>query len=155
MRRRHFLSLFAATSLAPVAADALTLQTIEHPLRPAGAPAGALSWDLLASAGPERFAGDRLSRFPESLRALDGQDVLLAGFMFPVGEGDSHSRFLLSGFAWHCGLCSLQDTTQLVDVTSLAPVPFTPGTLALRGRLHLVEDPGLRLFYRLGEARAA
>lgn len=155
MRRRHLLTCIAASALAPLSAQALTLQTIPHPLRPAGAPDGALSWDMLAGAGYERLSGGRLSRFPDEVQALDGAEVTIAGFMFPVGEGETHSRFLLSGFAWHCSVCSLQDLTQLIDVTTVQPLAFTEGTLTLRGRLALVEEPSEKLFYRLHDARPA
>jgi hypothetical protein len=153
MRRRQLLTCIAASALAPLSANALTIQTIPHPLRPANVPDGALSWDVLAGAGHERLAGGRLSRFPDAVQALDGAEVTLAGFMFPVSDGDTHSRFLLSGLAWHCGVCSLQDLTQLVDVTTVQPVAFTGTTLTLRGRLELVEAPEEKLFYRLHDAR--
>jgi hypothetical protein len=155
MRRRHFLSLFALPAALPGAAGALTMQTIDHPLRPAPSMGGALSWDLLGQAGPERLINGRLLRVPEAVAALNGRDVVLDGFMFPVTAGELHRHFLLSGFSWHCATCATRDLTQLVEVVAATGQPFVPEAIVLRGTFTLLDDPSSRLFYRLSDARPA
>lgn len=154
MRRRRFLSLFGLPALLPAGASAITLQEIPHPRAAVAAPAGALSWDLLGTAGPLQVAGTGLSRFPAEIRALGGTEVTLYGYLYPLDDGPAHRRFLIGGLAYHCAQCMTGDPTQFVLAAAAEPVAYRDEPMLVQGRLELIEDPASRLFYRLSGARA-
>lgn len=163
MRRRQFLTaagLSAAGFACTSPALALSLETApaivaDHLRVPAPAVDGALDWDQLATAGESMFRDGTISRFPAALRQLDGQEVVLAGFMMPFRDGVQHSEFMLAGMQFHCTSCMLGDLRRIVAVKAARPVTYAERPLAIRGRLHLLEDGASPLYYRLETASAA
>ncbi len=160
MLRRHFLSSFsvaaAAGGLVALPVQAMSLEPAPSHLR-LGVPdmAGALDWSLLAQAGETRFRDGEISRFPAALRALDGQDVLLGGYMMPFSDAARHQQFLLGGLQFHCASCLSNDLTRVVAVRAAEAVTRSEAPLMVRGRLSLIEEQQSPLFYRLDDARAA
>lgn len=161
MQRRQFLSAFTvaaggfALAGTPVAAArAMSLEPAPAHLRLAAPPAdGALDWELLAAAGPERFRDGAISRFPATLRDLDGQPVLLSGYMMPIRQEAQHREFLLGGLQFHCAGCMMGDLGRIVAVRSRKPVALTGDPLQLHGTLRLLEGQASALYYRLDDAR--
>ena len=164
MRRRQFLtaaSLSAAAGFACTSpALALSLETApatvaDHLRVPAPAVKGALDWDRLAAAGESLFRDGTISRFPAVLRRLDGQQVVLAGFMMPFREAKTHQEFMLGAMQFHCTTCMLGDLRRIVAVKAARPVAYDERPLAIRGTLRLLEDEASPLYYRLDAATAA
>lgn len=166
MRRRQFLATSAAGltlgGFACTATPALALSLETAPpsvaahLR-AAAPSvdGALDWDQLARAGESMFRDGQISRFPADLRALDGKDVALAGYMMPFSDAAEHREFMLGAMKFHCPACMMGDLNKLVAVKAAKPVAQSESPLVIRGRLHLLEDVISPLYYRLEAARPA
>jgi hypothetical protein len=118
-----------------------------------------LSWELLAeldlgftSKGPGQT--EVQIRFPDAVKALDGKEVRLAGYMQPLDGGEKHSRFLLSAFPPTCPFCLPGGPAEIVEVEMKQPVKFSYETLTLKGRLTLLQDDPSGLLYRLSEAQA-
>ena len=159
MRRRQFLTASAAGfACTATAGPALALSLEEAPAHLRLGPPdieGALDWNLLARAGESMFRDGRISRFPAALHALDGQDVMLAGYMMPFRDGERHSEFMLGALQFHCPACMMGDLNRLVAVKAATPIAQTDGPLAIRGRLRLLEDSASPLYYRLDAATAA
>lgn len=156
MRRRQFLAASAAGFACTAAAgpaSALSLQEAPAHLR-LGPPdiEGALDWAQLARAGTSMFRDGRISRFPADLHALDGREVMLAGYMMPLTDGERHSEFMLGALQFHCAGCMMGELNRLVAVRAAEPVAHAHGPLVLRGRLRLLEDEASPLFYRLEDA---
>lgn len=162
MLRRQFLSSFtvsAAAAGAVFAADpakAISLEPAPEHLR-LGVPAvdGALDWDLLGQAAETRFVDGAMSRFPEALRKLDGQEVRISGYMMPFKDGKTHKEFLLGALQFHCVSCMASDLSRLMAVRAEKPVTYSERPLLLRGTLRLLEDGQSPLYYRLDAAQAA
>lgn len=162
MRRRQFLSATAAGFACSAAASpalALSLETapaeVAAHLRVAAPPVpGALDWSQLAMAGESRFRDDSISRFPAALRRLDGQEVVLAGYMMPFNDGPQHTEFMLGAMQFHCTTCMLGDLSRVVAVTAARPVAYAERPLVIGGRLRLLEDDASPLYYRLEAATA-
>lgn len=155
MQRRLFLSLFSAATLAPLGAQALTVQAA-HARQPAPGDHDGIGWDLLAQAGGIHLVDGRLSRFPAEINELAARDsVQIIGYMYPFSDAGPHDRFLLSAYAYHCAACMASEPARLVLVEAAQPVGFTAGPVALTGKLVLVEDAEARLYYRLTSAAIA
>lgn len=160
MLRRGFLSAFSITTagafvLPGEGARAMSLEPrTQHPRASLDAAnTGGLDWDLLAQAGETRFVDGRMSRFPAALRALNGREVSLLGYMMPFTEATAHREFLLGALQFHCSGCMMGDLARLVAVKASESVKATDAPVLVRGRLHLIEQDQSPLFYRLENAR--
>ncbi|WP_298720121.1 hypothetical protein [uncultured Ferrovibrio sp.] len=162
MHRRHFLSSFTVAAAAGTAvfaanpARAISLEPAPAHLR-LSAPSveGALDWDLLGLAGETRFVDGAISRFPEALRQLDGQEVRITGYMMPFQDGEAHEEFLLGALQFHCVSCMASDLSRLIAVRAKVPVTYSERPVLLRGILRLLEDAQSPLYYRLDAAQPA
>jgi hypothetical protein len=159
MRRRQFLTASAAGFACTAAAGpalALSLEEAPAHLR-LGAPAvdGTLDWSLLARAGDSMFRDGQISRFPADLRAMDGREITLAGYMMPFRDAAQHSEFMLGALQFHCAACMMGDLSRIVAVKAARPVAYADAPLVIRGRLRLLEDSASPLYYRLDAAIAA
>jgi uncharacterized protein len=119
---------------------------------------GAVSWDTLreleiAFESPLPGQTSVTTSFTTELQQLDGQEVKLVGFLYPLEAGETHERFLLSAFPPGCPFCLPGGPTDLVDVESSSPVPFSYDPIVVIGRFELLIDDDSGLLYRLHEAR--
>ena len=121
-------------------------------------PEGAISWDLLGNMDVEvEVIGPLRSVFhvdytPE-VKALDGQEVEVMGFIFPLAAGVEHEHFLLTAWPPSCPFCLPAGPSQMVDVHAAEPVAFTDGAVLMRGTFEVLEDDPQGMYYRMRAAR--
>jgi uncharacterized protein len=120
-------------------------------------PDGVVSWDVLGELdvrtevlGPLRavFHTD----YSAEIEALDGKDVKLMGFLFPLEGKLEHERFLLTAWPPSCPFCLPAGPTQMVEVFCAEPITFTEGAILVDGRFELLHDDASGLYYRLHDA---
>jgi hypothetical protein len=93
-------------------------------------------------------------KFPEALKARDGQDVKITGFMYPLKAGETHDYFLLSALPPSCPFCLPGGSMTLIEVKCAEPVEYTMEPVMLEGIFSLLEDDPSGLYYRITEAKA-
>ena len=120
-------------------------------------PEGAVSWDVLDKLdvrtevlGPLRATFH--TEYSAEIDALDGQDVKLMGFLFPLEGKLEHERFLLTAWPPSCPFCLPAGPTQMVEVFCAEPIAFTEGAILVGGRFELLHDDPSGLYYRLHDA---
>ena len=154
-RRRvpHLLAFAAAAFLAAFTPQ----QEKDHP--PVVEPSGAVSWQALSSletsvkvTGP--LQSEMTVDVAPQVRALDGKEVKIAGFIYPLEGGETHARFLLSAYPPSCPFCLPGGAAELVEVLCADPVRFSNEPVTLAGRFSVLKDDPGGLLYRLTEARA-
>ena len=152
--KRHCLALAAALALA-----AFTPQQAPKDHAPVTEPDGALSWQALANletsvrtVGPLRT--EMTMDVAPQVRALDGSQVKIAGFIYPLEGGETHRRFLLSAYPPSCPFCLPGGPAELVEVECAEAVKFSYEPVTLSGRFSVLKDDPGGLLYRLSEARA-
>lgn len=92
--------------------------------------------------------------FKPDLQALDGTEILIQGFMFPLTADERQSRFLFGPFPASCPFHYHVTNNLIVEVHMARPLAFTYDAVNLRGRLELVpQDDQFNVFYRLKDAR--
>jgi uncharacterized protein len=120
-------------------------------------PEGVVGWDTLGNLdvttevlGPLRaiFHTD----YSEEVKALDGQEVKLMGFIFPLEGSLEHERFLLTAWPPSCPFCLPAGPSQMVEVLCAEPVEFTEGAVLMTGRFEVLEDDPSGLYYRMHDA---
>jgi hypothetical protein len=165
------LALLLGTSLMTWAGSTAALS--EEPLQESGlidpsqipsvhntmyqVPEGVVGWDTLGKLdvttevlGPLKaiFHTD----YSEEIKALDGKEVKIMGFIYPLKGGLSHERFLLTAWPPSCPFCLPAGPSQMVEVVCEEPVEFTEGAILMTGRFELLEDDPSGMYYRMHEA---
>ena len=119
-----------------------------------GAPPDLVLWGDLARAGLTRKHGQyKLVYVPEKLRGLNGKRASLVGYMTAIGQGERHTRFLLSAQPLICDECHVvASPTATAEINTLRPQRQTDEPLMVQGTLEIVEDNPNGLVYRLNKA---
>ncbi|MFV8834261.1 DUF3299 domain-containing protein [Aquisalimonas sp.] len=131
-----------------------------HPLEPMEERAqdlpevdGAVSWDLISSVETREGASGMLEPlFDDDIRALDGEQVKLQGFMMPLDNSERQRHFLVSRTPPSCFFCLPGGPETVVEVELEEPLAFTFDPILLSGRMRLMENSDMGLFYRLDDA---
>lgn len=157
------LLAFVHAAVAPVAAFTVTQEPLA--IRPLAQDIddslleGAVSWDTLRDlemAHESTLPGQTTIKtsFKPAILELDGKEVKLVGFIYPLEAGATHRRFLLSAAPPSCPFCLPGGATDLVEVNAATPVDFTWDLMAVKGRFAVLHDDPSGLLYRLDGARA-
>ncbi len=92
--------------------------------------------------------------FPDDLKQLDGQEILVKGYMFPLGQQEKQPHFLLGPFPVSCPYHYYVTPSLLIEVHAKKPVRFSYDAVSIRGKLELVpKDDEYNVFYRLNQAQ--
>jgi uncharacterized protein len=121
-------------------------------------PDGVIGWDLLGEMDVEvEVLGPLRSVFhvdyTDAVKALDGQEVRVMGFLFPLEGGLRHERFLLTAWPPSCPFCLPAGPSQMVEVLCEKPVDFSEGAILMAGTLSVLEDDPSGMYYRMENAR--
>ena len=123
----------------------------------AAGPDDSVSWQQLSDAEILEGRTARLKmRYGSGIKALDGQDITITGYMFPLEGAENQSRFLLSAYPPSCPYCLPAGPAELIEVTDSGGIPFTYDPVTLHGTFHLIrkpEDLMDGMFYRMSDAR--
>jgi hypothetical protein len=123
------------------------------------APEGVVNWHVLGATKEIPAKSKDYSymkpEFTDALEKLDGKQITIKGFMFPLGENKDQTLFLFGPFPVSCPFHYHVTPSLTVEVhADRNPVGFSYDPIVLSGRLQLVrDDPDNGVFYRLMEAR--
>jgi uncharacterized protein len=121
-------------------------------------PEGVVGWDTLGKLDVRteviaplqaRFHTD----YSNEIKALDGREVKLMGFIYPLEGGLEHQRFLLTAWPPSCPFCLPAGPSQMVEVFCKEPVDFTDGAIMMAGKFELLKDDPSGMYYRMREAK--
>lgn len=119
---------------------------------------GVVSWHTFSDLdytyeSPFPGATSYTKKFSDALKSLDGEEIKLAGFIYPLEQAENQTHFLFSGFPPGCPFCLPAGPDQLVEVFMEEPVPYTDGPVIVTGRFELLHNDPSGLMYRLHDAR--
>ena len=124
-------------------------------------PDGGLDWNVLADTKVIEFeeeadgltnSGSR-PEFPATVSALDGKEVVMQGYMFPLEESDAQSQFLFGPFPASCPFHYHVGPNLVIEAHAKKAINYEPEPVTLKGRLELVpRDDEYNVFYRLNDA---
>lgn len=122
-------------------------------------PEGGVSWQILATTQEKEVIvgkvedGDLISVRPEftpDVQNLDGQVIVMQGYMFPLEQKEEQSRFLFGPFPMSCPYHYHVGPSMVIEAFAKAPIKFSFDALTLTGTLELVPaDDEYNVFYRL------
>jgi hypothetical protein len=121
-------------------------------------PEGVVGWDTLGSLDVRTEVIAPLQAvfhtdYSAEIKALDGRDVKLMGFIYPLQGGLEHERFLLTAWPPSCPFCLPAGPSQMVEVLCDQPVEFTDGAIVMAGRFEVLKDDPSGMYYRMHEAK--
>jgi hypothetical protein len=121
-------------------------------------PEGAIGWDLLGDLDVRSESIAPLQTvfhtdYRPEVKALDGHEAKVMGFLFPLEGGLEHDHFLLTAWPPSCPFCLPAGPSQMVEVFCAQPVAFTDGAIMMAGTFELLHEDPSGLYYRLHDAR--
>jgi hypothetical protein len=121
-------------------------------------PEGVVGWDTLGELDVRTEVIAPLQAifhtdYSKEIKALDGEQVKLMGFIYPLEGGLEHERFLLTAWPPSCPFCLPAGPSQMVEVFCAEPVEFTEGAILMAGRFEVLEDDPTGMYYRMHDAQ--
>lgn len=112
-------------------------------------PPGTISWSVLGKARTVQRADKRTGpQYTPEIKALNGQNVKLYGFMMPLDGGSrKQKRFLLVAWPPHCSFCMPGGPELMAEVLADKPIDYSIEPVILAGKLQVLEDD--IVYYRL------
>ena len=88
--------------------------------------------------------------FAEEVKALDGQEIIIKGYIIPVEGYKGHKEFVFSAYPYNmCFFCGGAGPETVMEVYADEAVEYTPDPITLRGKLELNAEDANRLIYAL------
>jgi len=113
---------------------------------------GVVSWKTLGEVKPVRQKDKFVPAFGKTVATLDKKEVKLQGFMMPLDMGEKQQRFILSALPPTCSFCLPGGPEQMVEVQAKSPVKYGFEPIVLSGKLAVLKDDPMGLYYRLTDA---
>ncbi len=113
---------------------------------------GVVSWNTLAKVKQVKAKDRILPEFTKDISALNDQEVKVQGFMMPLEPGEKQKHFLLSVNPQTCAYCLPAGPEGVVEVNSKTPVKYTFEPVVVTGKMTILKDDPMGLYYRLSNA---
>ena len=111
-----------------------------------------VSWKLLGQVELVKVKDRYVPQFAAGVAALDKKEVKVQGFMMPLEMGDRQKRFILSAMPVDCAFCVPGGPDQLVEIQAKNPVKYGFEAIVVSGKLAVLRDDPMGLYYRLTDA---
>ena len=123
----------------------------DHPASSLEVP-GVVPWYTLTKVGLVQRDGKAGLQFGDGIRALDGKEVKLRGYITPLQLGTNQKHFLLSTRPSSCAYCIPAGPDEMVEVYSKTAVKYSLDPVTVAGRFTVLDNDAGGLFYRMGDA---
>jgi len=104
----------------------------------------------------DEFLGFKIDKpvFSEEIKALDGKDVTVKGFIIPVEGYKGHTEFIFSAYPYSmCFFCGGAGPESVMEVQAIEAINYTAESIVLKGKLHLNGEDVNKLMFSLSDAR--
>ena len=90
--------------------------------------------------------------FSEKVKALEGKEVTVKGYIIPVEGYKSHKEFVFSAYPYNmCFFCGGAGPETVMEVYAEEPIKYTAEPVVIKGRLELNATDVNRLIYALND----
>ncbi len=90
--------------------------------------------------------------YTSGVKAMNGKNVTLSGFMLPLESKAKFNHFLLSKNAPTCAFCPPGSPNEVVELFSSKPMMWKENLVTFSGTLKLVNDGKTGVFFQLKDA---
>lgn len=116
---------------------------------------GVTSWSTLAKVKQVKVKNRILPEFSKDIAALNNQEIKVQGFMMPLEPGEKQKHFLISLVPQSCSFCLPAGPEGVVEVKSKTPVKYTLEPIIVSGKMEIMKDDPMGLYYRMNNATLA
>ena len=93
-------------------------------------------------------------KFGESAQRLDGKEVLVEGFMFPLEYTRTHTTFLVSASPMtNCFFCGPGEAESMILINAVDEVEYLYTPIRLQGTFKLVHDASMGIIYEMDDVK--
>lgn len=92
---------------------------------------------------------DITPEYSKDILDLDGKEITLMGFMFPLGETEDQVNFLIGPYPLSCPFNYHSPPSQIVEVITETPVKFSWDPVIIKGTLEVRYNNETGVFYYL------
>lgn len=90
--------------------------------------------------------------FSDEVKALQGKEILLKGYIIPVDGYKSHKEFILSAFPYSmCFFCGGAGPETVIEVQAKEGIKYTTESITIKGKLQLNSEDINRLMYKIDD----
>ncbi len=90
--------------------------------------------------------------FSAPIKALEGKEITIKGYVIPVEGYKSHKEFIFSAFPYNmCFFCGGAGPETVMEIEATDPIKYTTDPIVLKGKLALNSEDINRLMYKLTE----
>ena len=91
--------------------------------------------------------------FSDDVRAIDGEEITLRGYIVPTQGYKSHNEFVFSAFPYNmCFFCGGAGPETVIEVVTVEAIEYTADPITIKGKLALNDEDPNRLMYALSGA---
>ena len=98
------------------------------------------------------YTFDISPQYGEAIKKLDGKEVTLMGFMFPLEQSENQKNFLIGPYPLTCPFHYHVGPTQTVEVLAKEPFDFSYDPITIKGTLSVRFNKETGVFYYLENA---
>ncbi len=92
--------------------------------------------------------------FAPEVKALDGKEITLRGYIIPVEGYKSHKSFVFSAYPYNmCYFCGGAGPETVMEVSAVEGIEYTADPITIKGILQLNSGDVNQLIYSLSEAK--
>ncbi len=119
-----------------------------------GTAQNAVSWDTFARVKLVKQESRFVPQFEDAVMRLNGQRVKVQGFMLPLDQEPQQAHFILSANPTaNCFFCMPGGPESLIEVKSGKSVAFSYDPITVTGKLELLREDPMGMYYRIVDAR--
>jgi len=104
----------------------------------------------------DELMGFKIDRpvFSDQIKALEGKEVTLKGYIIPVEGYKSHKEFIFSAFPYSmCFFCGGAGPETVMEVEADEPIKYSADAIVLKGKIKLNDKDINRLMFMLVNAK--
>jgi hypothetical protein len=117
-------------------------------------------WKTLSKISYEKqfdeYMGFKIDKpvFSDEVKALEGKEIIVRGYIIPVEGYKSHTEFVFSAFPYEmCFFCGAAGPETVMEVLSVEPIKYTTQSVVLKGTLRLNSEDINRLMYKIDNVK--
>lgn len=111
-----------------------------------------ISWKTLSHA--QIIENNQVTiEFGDDIKKLNGKDISITGYIFPLEASKKQSHFLLSAYSPTCPYCLPAGPTELIEVVNYKPIDFSYKPVTITGKFHTLDIEAVKegMYYQIGK----
>lgn len=116
-----------------------------------------ISWKILSKVKFVQGKSGNSSpyKFDESIKNLDGKEITITGYIFPLQAADKQNHFLLSAYPPSCPYCLPAGPDELIEVKASDDINFTYEAVTIHGTFHVLSKSEQQegMFYGMTDSK--